>query len=177
LRKQLAEIQYKDDIRTTELMEALAEDNLYRLLPSSSKYSMPEALFSDHNNNRFPISMYDTDRVIKGEAKLYTDGYFRDVSDLTTDIQRGSSTNRQRCRCGGYHSNRFDCMGGVSNRLTESTPNLYARFRHGDSDAERLYSKNYERDTVYGSILDNKNTWTVEEYLKEDMGNPLNLSF
>ncbi|MEG7741741.1 hypothetical protein U2084_14985, partial [Listeria monocytogenes] len=69
LRKQLAEIQYKDDIRTTELLDALAEDNLYRLLPSSSMFNMPEALFSDHYGNRFPISMYDKDRVIKGEAK------------------------------------------------------------------------------------------------------------
>ena len=76
LRKNLATIQYQDDIRTHELLDSLAEDNLNRLLPSSTRFSMPEALFFDDPKNRFPISYYDDYRLIKGEKKLYTDGYF-----------------------------------------------------------------------------------------------------
>jgi len=137
---------------------------------------MPEALFSDQDNNRFPISMYDKDRVIKGEAKLYTDAYFRNLSDLTQQGVSSSSRGR-RCRCGGYHSSRIDCLGG-SNPMAESTPNLFGRSTYGsNTPAERLFSKNHERDTVYTSILDNKNTWSVEEYLGDKMTDEVNLSF
>lgn len=62
--------------------------------------------------------------------------------------------------------------------MSESTPNLFSRQNYGsDTPAERLYSKNHERDTVYSSIIDNKNTWTVEEYLGENRSEEMNLSF
>lgn len=78
LRSNLAKIQYEDDIRTHELLDALAEDNINRLLPSSTMFSMPEALFKDDRDLRFPVSYYDEDRLVKGEKKLYNDGYFED---------------------------------------------------------------------------------------------------
>ena len=156
LRENLAKIQYNDDIRTHELLNALAEDNLYKILPSSSKYTMPEALFVDNKQSDFPISYYDKDRVIKGEAKLYTDGYFSNGAKLTDPL---------------YQSLNFD------NRKGARIGNSGVRGYDVDAKTERLYHKNSERDNVYGSILDNQKMWSLEEYLKRDLADPVNISF
>ena len=159
LRKNLAKIQYNDDIRTHELLNALAEDNLYRLLPSSSKFSMPEALFADDENNTFPISYYDKDRVIKGEAKLYTDAYFEDGARLSDPL---------------YQSLNFDDRGrGALLR------NAGSRVVGGGVDwrDERVLNRNSMRNNVLGSIIENQKLWTLEEYLKRDLEDPVNISF
>lgn len=74
LRSHLSKIQYEDDIRTNELLGALAEDNLNRILPSSSRFNMPESLARDYEEYNFPISQYET--VMGQGAKVYTNDYF-----------------------------------------------------------------------------------------------------
>lgn len=55
LRTHLANIQYDDDIRNNELMAALADDQLNRILPTSSSYQMPEPLLRDFGGYDYPI--------------------------------------------------------------------------------------------------------------------------
>lgn len=156
LREQLAKIQYEDDIRTHELLNALAEDNLYKILPSSSRFSMPEALFKDDERNEFPISYYDKDRVIKGEAKLYSDGYFSNDAKITGDPL--------------YKSLNFDIGGGIRK--------VASSFENGiDSNTERLMQRNNERDSVFGGIIEGNKAWQLEDYLRRDLEDPINISF
>lgn len=75
LRSHLSKIQYEDDIRTNELLGALAEDNLNRILPSSSRFNMPESLARDYEEYNFPISQYETVMGNTG-GKVYTNDYF-----------------------------------------------------------------------------------------------------
>lgn len=54
LRSHLVRLQYEDDIRTNELLAALADDNLNRILPTSSS-NMPEVLLREYSDLNFPV--------------------------------------------------------------------------------------------------------------------------
>ena len=161
LRSNLAKIQYQDDIRTQELLDALAEDNLNRILPSSSKFEMPEALFHDDTQNRFPIDYYEKDRRMKGEEKLYTDGYFlaEDSLDNYFRTDNISSNNKSRER------------GIVSQSLN------FEPYRYDETNIGRIYEKNNERENFFNSALNNdyvnsyNNSDILDEYLEKDINN------
>ena len=149
LRKNLAQIQYQDDIRTHELLDSLAEENLNRLLPSSTRFSMPEALFQDDPKQKFPISYYDEHRLIKGEKKLYTDGYF--AQDAVNEIPLYQSLNFERRR--------------------HKEENLW------DSAIGRAYERNNERDHVFSSMDTDKPIYKLQDYLNKELADPVDLSF
>lgn len=79
LRSHLAQIQYEDDIRTNEMFAAMADDNLNRILPSSSRFNMPEALIRDYEQYNFPISQYESVIKMDGSEKVFSDGYFENA--------------------------------------------------------------------------------------------------
>lgn len=85
LRSNLVRLQYEDDIRTNELLSALADDNLNRILPSSSS-NMPEVLLREYSDLNFP--------VLGGAppGKMYPSDYFdhtpMDGEERPGDIHR-----------------------------------------------------------------------------------------
>ena len=90
LRSNLAKVQYDDELRTHELLEAIASENHNRILPTSSFFSMPEPLFIEntrhslaHKEQEYPLSYYDRERAVKGEQKLYNDAFFEIDAEIT----------------------------------------------------------------------------------------------
>lgn len=147
LRSRLAGIQYQDDIRTQELLEALAEDNLNRILPSSSKFEMPEALFRDDEQNRFPIDYYEKDRRVKGEEKLFTDGYFLAEDSL----------------------DRYFEQNGGNGKISQSMN--FEPYRHDGEGIGRIYERNNDRDAFFSSVLREEQGGgeALDEFLERDL--------
>ena len=110
---------------------------------------MPEALFSDDPKNNFPISYYDKHRLIKGEKKLFTDGYF--AQDAVNEIPLYQSLNFERKR--------------------HKEENLW------DSAIGRAYERNNERDHVFSSMDTERPVYKLEEYLNRELADPVDLSF
>jgi hypothetical protein len=79
LRSHLVKLQYEDDIRTNELLAALADDNLNRILPSSSS-SMPEVLLREYSDLNFPVEGGGY-----GPSGLYSADYFSNTPGVESD--------------------------------------------------------------------------------------------
>ena len=150
LRSHLAQVQYEDDIRTDEMLSALADDNLNRILPSSSRFNMPEALIRDYEEYNFPISQYESTQNMSGSDKLYSEGYLD--NDYMKDLD-GSNNIRNVSR-------RVNMYGDAS--TSAALADSYK--------VEDIYNRNLMRDKVFADSLENRvGHFGLQDYLSRDL--------
>ena len=136
LRTHLAKIQYDDDIRNNELMAALADDQLNRILPTSSSYNMPEPLLRDFGGYDYalPAKHMQTTRNEGGHfigidqpTALYSSEYFSNAGRFQStddDIENLYNRNLQRNQVFGDalegRTGHFDVHDYIERDLEES---------------------------------------------------------
>lgn len=150
LRSHLAQIQYEDDIRTNEMLSALADDNLNRILPSSSRFNMPEALIRDYDEYNFPISQYESTLKMDGSEKIYSAGFFD--NDFTRDLD-GSNNVKSVSRRGNMYGDAA---------TTAALSDAYK--------VEEIYNKNLMRDKVFTDSIDQRTGhFGLQDFLQKDL--------
>ncbi len=135
LRSHLAKIQYDDDTRNNELMAALADDQLNRILPTSSSHHMPEPLLRDFGGYDYALPSRSTKTTrntgadfigIDQQTALYSSEYFSNAGRFQTDEEVEHIYNRNLQRNQVFadalegRTGHFDVQDYIDRDLEES---------------------------------------------------------
>lgn len=147
LRARLAKVQYEDDIRNTEIMQALADNNHAKILPSSSN-QMPEPLLRDSPNIYANVSDYECCDSLKKPSPSYA-SYGDSLESCMATIQGKNVTSGS-----AYDADSCPC------------PLL------GDDEyqIENIYNRNITRDHVFKESLEGRTGhFKLADYLERDL--------